>query len=409
MTHPAKRAGAKESRSASVNPAEVVEAFLASGRTVAEVAGRYGLDEQTVRDWIRQASDEAVQASPMKPGESRSRRQAAPDPAVVADIRGPDTESALFEALEAVARADASEGEARVQASAAEAKAAKAARALAREKKKAADALARAEVAGEAEAAVRAEITAVYAAAVEAMVRAEVAAEEAVVEAERAAMTKVAQAEAAAAEAVARAERSAAEARERAEAAVAARLEAEAGARMQIAAVYAEAVEAVVRAEVSAAERKAKAEAATREETAAAYAAAVEAIIRAEVLAVERVDEAEAVAVGAVALAETASARLDSVRALGPTATGDEAAARAEIAALVSRLQPVEVWVQMVGRTVAEARRGALEQLGVDESEAEFEVLDHGSRWLPGRVRVRARIRVPQSAPNASVRPVRAV
>jgi hypothetical protein len=356
-----------------VNPAEVVEAFLASGRTVAEVAGRYGLDEQTVRDWIRQASDEAVHASAMKPKASRSRRQAAPDPAVVADIPGPETESPLFEALEAVARAEASEGEARVQASAAEAKAAKAARALAREKKKAADAMARAEVAGEAEAAVRAEITAVYAAAVEAMVRAEVAAEEAVVDAERAAATKVAQAEAAAATAVARAERSAAEARALAEAEVA------------------------------------RAEAAIREEVAAAYAAAVEAIIRAEVLAAERVDEAEAVAVGAVALAEAASARLDSVRALDPMATGDEAAARAEIAALVSRLQPVEVWVQMVGRTVQEARRGALDQLGVDESEAEFEVLDRGSRWLPGRVRVRARIRVPQSAPNASVRSVRAV
>jgi transposase len=352
-----------------VNAAEVVQAFLASGRTAAEVASQYGLDEQTVRDWIREASDEAVQVGPINPERSRNRGLEA---------------AARAEAAEAAARAEAAEALARAEA--AEAKAVKAARALAREKKKAADAMARAE--------------------------------------------------AAAATTVARAERLAGEARELAEAEVAARLKAEASAQLQIAAVYAEAVEAMVRAEVSASEAKARAEtaardeiAAVREEAAATSAAAVEAITRAEVLAAERIAEAEAVAARALALAEAASDRFDTASAeaaasnssrafRAPSTTNvtagasdqaeteEEAAARAEIAALLSRLQPAEVWVQMVGRTLAEARRGALEQLGVDESEAEIEVLDQGSRWLPGRVRVRARIRVPQSPREVLVRPV---
>jgi hypothetical protein len=74
-----------------------------------------------------------------------------------------------------------------------------------------------------------------------------------------------------------------------------------------------------------------------------------------------------------------------------------EAAARAEIAQLVSRLSPVEVWVQMVGRTVAEARDAALSHLGVGEAQAEIEVLSKGSLLLPGRARVRARIRMAEA------------
>ncbi|MEW6471672.1 MAG: Jag N-terminal domain-containing protein [Actinomycetota bacterium] len=173
-----------------------------------------------------------------------------------------------------------------------------------------------------------------------------------------------------------------AEARTRAEieSALAEAAEAVASARAQIAAVYAEAVEAIVRAEVLAAEKVAQAEAA----------------------AAERVAQAEAAAASAMARAEAAAARaVSDVGDAVEMETEDEAAARAEIAALLRRLEPVEVWVQAIGRTLAEARQAALDQLGVDESEAEFEVLEKGSRWLPGRVRVRARIRVPEVSISA--------
>src|SRR5882724_7541184 len=42
--------------------AEVVAAFVASGRTIAEVAHEYNLTELTLREWIRQAADEVVGA-----------------------------------------------------------------------------------------------------------------------------------------------------------------------------------------------------------------------------------------------------------------------------------------------------------------------------------------------------------
>ena len=56
-------------------------------------------------------------------------------------------------------------------------------------------------------------------------------------------------------------------------------------------------------------------------------------------------------------------------------------------------------WVETTGKTVAEALDAALDQLGVDEQEAEFEVLEEAQRGLFGRLRTEARIR-------ARVRPV---
>jgi len=50
-------------------------------------------------------------------------------------------------------------------------------------------------------------------------------------------------------------------------------------------------------------------------------------------------------------------------------------------------------WVQTTGRTVDDAKEAALDQLGIDESEAEFEVLDEAKTGLFGRVRSDARVR----------------
>ena len=44
-------------------------------------------------------------------------------------------------------------------------------------------------------------------------------------------------------------------------------------------------------------------------------------------------------------------------------------------------------WVETTGRTVADAKEAALDQLGVDESDAEFEVLEEPRSGLFGRVR----------------------
>jgi len=57
-------------------------------------------------------------------------------------------------------------------------------------------------------------------------------------------------------------------------------------------------------------------------------------------------------------------------------------------------------WVETTGKTVAEALDAALDQLGVDEQEAEYEVLEEAQKGLFGRLRSEARIR-------ARVRPVR--
>ena len=48
-------------------------------------------------------------------------------------------------------------------------------------------------------------------------------------------------------------------------------------------------------------------------------------------------------------------------------------------------------WVQTTGRSVAEAKEAALDQLGVAEDDAEFEILDEPRAGLFGRVRGEAR------------------
>lgn len=60
-------------------------------------------------------------------------------------------------------------------------------------------------------------------------------------------------------------------------------------------------------------------------------------------------------------------------------------------------------WVQTTGRSVAEAKEAALDQLGVAEDDAEFEVLDEPRAGLFGRVRGEARVRarVRPTAPRA--------
>ena len=50
-------------------------------------------------------------------------------------------------------------------------------------------------------------------------------------------------------------------------------------------------------------------------------------------------------------------------------------------------------WVEVTGKTVEEAKDAALDQLGVDESEAEFEVLQEPKAGLFGRLRSEARVR----------------
>jgi spoIIIJ-associated protein len=50
-------------------------------------------------------------------------------------------------------------------------------------------------------------------------------------------------------------------------------------------------------------------------------------------------------------------------------------------------------WVETTGRTVEEAKDAALDQLGVDEQDAEFEVLEEARVGLFGRLRSEARVR----------------
>ena len=61
--------------------------------------------------------------------------------------------------------------------------------------------------------------------------------------------------------------------------------------------------------------------------------------------------------------------------------------------------QTVE-WVEITGSTVEEAKEAALDQLGVDTEDAEFEVLEEPKQGLFGRVRGQARVR-------ARIRPTR--
>ena len=62
-------------------------------------------------------------------------------------------------------------------------------------------------------------------------------------------------------------------------------------------------------------------------------------------------------------------------------------------------------WVEVTGRTVEEAKDAALDQLGVDETEAEFEILEEPRAGLFGRLRSEARVRarVLPSAQRAKV------
>src|SRR6516164_5429798 len=50
-------------------------------------------------------------------------------------------------------------------------------------------------------------------------------------------------------------------------------------------------------------------------------------------------------------------------------------------------------WVETTGRSIEEAKEAALDRLGVDESEAEFEVVDEPRFGLFGRLRSEARVR----------------
>jgi spoIIIJ-associated protein len=60
-------------------------------------------------------------------------------------------------------------------------------------------------------------------------------------------------------------------------------------------------------------------------------------------------------------------------------------------------------WVETTGRTVEDAKEAALDELGVDESDAEFEVLEEARAGLFGRLRGEARVRarVRPTAPRA--------
>ncbi len=68
-------------------------------------------------------------------------------------------------------------------------------------------------------------------------------------------------------------------------------------------------------------------------------------------------------------------------------------------------------WVETTGRTTDEAKDHALDQLGVDESDAEFEILEEPRPGLFGRIRgearVRARVRPTAPRPKAERRPRR--
>jgi spoIIIJ-associated protein len=60
-------------------------------------------------------------------------------------------------------------------------------------------------------------------------------------------------------------------------------------------------------------------------------------------------------------------------------------------------------WVETTGRTVEDAKESALDELGVDESDAEFEVVQEARAGLFGRLRSEARVRarVRPTAPRA--------
>src|SRR5215218_9049 len=65
-------------------------------------------------------------------------------------------------------------------------------------------------------------------------------------------------------------------------------------------------------------------------------------------------------------------------------------------------------WVETTGKTIEEAKDAALDQLGVDEQDAEFEVVEEPKTGLFGRTRgearVRARVRPTQPRPKVERR-----
>jgi Jag N-terminus len=62
-------------------------------------------------------------------------------------------------------------------------------------------------------------------------------------------------------------------------------------------------------------------------------------------------------------------------------------------------------WVEISARTVEEAKDQALDQLGVAEDEAEFEVLEEPRPGLFGRLRGQARVRAKRPQPLNHERP----
>ncbi|NLD75346.1 MAG: hypothetical protein GX643_01630 [Acidimicrobiales bacterium] len=68
-------------------------------------------------------------------------------------------------------------------------------------------------------------------------------------------------------------------------------------------------------------------------------------------------------------------------------------------------------WVETTGRTVEDAKEAALDQLGIDASEAEFEVIEEPRTGLFGRMRnearVRARVKPKSPRPKQERRPRR--
>lgn len=68
-------------------------------------------------------------------------------------------------------------------------------------------------------------------------------------------------------------------------------------------------------------------------------------------------------------------------------------------------------WVETTGRTIEDAKEAALDQLGIDEAEAEFEIVEEPKTGLFGRVRsdarVRARVRPKSPRPKQERRPRR--
>ncbi|MST34570.1 hypothetical protein GHK86_17810, partial [Acidimicrobiaceae bacterium USS-CC1] len=50
-------------------------------------------------------------------------------------------------------------------------------------------------------------------------------------------------------------------------------------------------------------------------------------------------------------------------------------------------------WVETTGRTIEEAKEAALDELGVDEQDAEFQILEEPKLGLFGRIRSEGRVR----------------